>query len=178
MILNNANNIMLGDSNVDKVYCGDVLVWPQNTPTPIYNDIIEHFNLDGTYIYHGYIDSSWITFHNDIKLGRIYFVTNEALNFHDYSVQTSSGINNAQFSLSKLYTYNNYLRINDVEHKDGDDNFYFDNFGNSDVPFRSPLVKNENDYSEITSIVANYANIGAAGVPSEIQQFINYTKSN
>lgn len=178
MILNLADDIKCGDAQVDAVYCGDVLVWPQNTPTPIYNDIIEHFNLDSTYIYHGYIDSSWLTLYNNIKMGRIYFVTNEALNFSDYSVQTSSGINNAQFSLNKLYTYNNYLRINDVHHKDGDENFYFDNFGNSDIPFQSPYVKDENDYSEITSIVANFANIGAAGVPSEIQQYINYTKSN
>lgn len=178
MILNLADDIKCGDAQVDAVYCGDVLVWPQNTPTPIYNDIIEHFNLDNTYIYHGYIDSSWLTFHNDIKLGRIYFVTNEALRFDNYSVQTSSGINYARFSIRNLYTYNNYLRINDVSHKDGDDNYYYDNIGNDVANFSSPLVKSSSEYSEITSIVANYENIGAAGVPSEIQQYINYTKSN
>lgn len=35
MILNNADNIMLGSSEVDRVYCGSILVWERNTsPIP------------------------------------------------------------------------------------------------------------------------------------------------
>lgn len=34
MILNNADNIMLGAAEVDRVYCGSVLVWERNTPPP------------------------------------------------------------------------------------------------------------------------------------------------
>lgn len=33
MILNNADNIKCGNTQVDAVYCGDVLVWPQITPS-------------------------------------------------------------------------------------------------------------------------------------------------
>lgn len=35
MILNNADNIMLGSSEVDRVYCGNILVWERNSsPLP------------------------------------------------------------------------------------------------------------------------------------------------
>ena len=35
MILNNADNIMIGTSEVDKIYCGSNVVWERNSPTPI-----------------------------------------------------------------------------------------------------------------------------------------------
>lgn len=53
MILNNADNIMLGDDEVSKVYCGDVVVWERN-PFPdipqeildIVENICTHYDLD------------------------------------------------------------------------------------------------------------------------------------
>lgn len=35
MILNAADNIMLGDTEVQKVYCGDELVWERESPVPV-----------------------------------------------------------------------------------------------------------------------------------------------
>lgn len=53
MILNNANNIMLGNDEVSKVYCGDVVVWERN-PSPdipqeilgIVENICNYYDLD------------------------------------------------------------------------------------------------------------------------------------
>ena len=52
MILNNADNIMLGGSEVDRVYCGSVVVWQRggNIPAEVLayaQDIITHYNLSG-----------------------------------------------------------------------------------------------------------------------------------
>ena len=55
MILNNADNIMLGLSEVSKVYCGSALVWERgggNIPQEVLDnvdDLIQHYSITGDY---------------------------------------------------------------------------------------------------------------------------------
>lgn len=143
------------------------------TDSNVYDDIIEHYDLDSSqYTYQGYIDSSWVTFHNDIKSGRIYFVANGSLDFSNYSLTQ----NGCSFRIRNLYTYENYTRINDINHKDGDETFIYNHFGGDGVSFGSPYTFNGNT-SPLTTINANYADWQACGIPAEIAQYIDYNQT-
>lgn len=139
----------------------------------VYADIIEHFELDSSeYVYQGYIDSYWVTFHGDIKSGRVYFVADSSLSFYDYSTNQ----NGCSFRIRNLYTYENYTRINDVSHKDGDETFIYNHFGSGGVAFSSPFTWN-GDTSPLTTINANYEDWQECGIPGEISQYIDYNQT-
>lgn len=141
--------------------------------TEIYDNIIEHFELDSSdYSYCGYIDSYWVTFYGDIKSGRVYFVADDALEFQDVTLVQGG----CTFNLADLYTYENYTRINDMEHPDGDETFIYNHFGSDGVGFSSPFFWNMNA-SPNTSINANYADAQECGIPTEIVQYIDYNQT-
>lgn len=139
----------------------------------VYDDIIEHFELDGsTYTYQGYIDGYWVTFNGNIKAGRLYFVANGSLSFFNYSTNQDG----CSFRLRNLYTYENYTRINDISHRDGDDTFIYNHLDSNGVAFNSPFVVNNNT-SPLLSINANYADWQDCGIPAEIAQYIDYNQT-
>ena len=139
----------------------------------VYANIIEHFDLDSSeYVYQGYIDSYWVTFHSDIKVGRLYFVANSSLSFFDYSVNQGG----CSFRLRNLYTYENYTRINDINHKDGDETFIYNHLDSNGVSFNSPFTWNNNT-SPLTTINSNYADWQDCGIPGEISQYIDYNET-
>lgn len=57
MILNNADNMMFGSSEIDRVYCGSVKVWERgggNIPQEVLDnvdDLIDHYSITGNYTF-------------------------------------------------------------------------------------------------------------------------------
>lgn len=130
MILNNANNIMLANDEVSKVYCGDVVVWERN-PFPdipqeildIVENICNHYDLDADNCY--FLGTQYYQYNAtqynvavtvkptlpDARLRCSQFGTSDGwqgqfLSAYNYCYNSYSGYSQGQSSISMLSTLN------------------------------------------------------------------------